>query len=504
MNNNNQAAASPRPRNKLKTVATVLILVLLAASAASLWFTLTHKEIGINENGAKTMFVKNSTTELDLSDSGLAGISGIEKCDALTSLSLKGMGLSSFDELEQCDGLTYLNLCGNDLSIEQHEQLQTALPDCKIEWEVPIGGEKFHVDTTTVDLGTIDPADWKLLTHLPALTHAESAALSPSTELIELFHLLPDCTFNWQTEVCGKLYPCDTKKLDFNDFKITDFEKFKQELAFLPDLRKVELCRSGLKNSKMEELIATYPDVKFVWELTIGLWKIRTDVTNFSSANNAGIRHPEPDEWKQLKYLTDIISLDIGHNQQPADLSHLACLTKLRAIILDDCGIYNMSQLSSLVNLEYVEICENGIRDMSAVASWTKLKEINIADNWITDFSPLYDLPYLKRVWLGKNWAAHDQRAEILANLPEDVELNTYIGHNDYAMECSWNGEERPWRPIDYTKWGFTYDNPMNVREGSTAAEIWDNYSSANIDTTPVLEDWELEELAKAEAAKEG
>ena len=81
----------------------------------------------------------------------------------------------------------------------------------------------------------------------------------------------------------------------------------------------------------------------------MGEWTLRTDVTNFSTANLTKIPDPTYSEIEQLRYLTDIVALDLGHNNLPP-LDFLSGLTGLRSLILVDCGISDISPLATLVN----------------------------------------------------------------------------------------------------------------------------------------------------------
>lgn len=470
---------SSRIATKAKVIG-ILMMVCITLFAAMIYYFVNHTTIG----GEDVNFVHNiNITELDLSGTGITELSGIEKCKKLESLNLRDLSLSSVEVITECEKLKNVDLRGNDISIEKYDEIQAALPQCKILWDVPIGGEKYPSDTANINLNKIAVDDYKLLKYLTELSTVESSETELCAELLELYEARPNCTFNWLVTLCDKSYDCNTEKIDLNDVRVRDLEAFKQQLAYLPKLRKIELCRSGLSNKQMEELIAAYPDVKFVWEITMGAWTVRTDVTNFSTANIDGIAHPTRTQVAQVKYLTDLVALDLGHTLLPS-LEFLSELTSLRSLILVDCDITDITPLESLVNLEYVELFENRIEDISVVSKWTKLKEINLATNFIKDFSPLYECKMLERVWLGKNRKiTKKERSEILANLPEGVELNTYIYIYCGSTERNYNNpDERGWRPIDYRTWGFTYENPNNSTFERTTTE---NHSNANVDSTP-------------------
>ena len=71
--------------------------------------------------------------KLLLNDNQLTDVKGLEKLTQLKELSLSGNQLTDVKGLEKLTQLTYLNLYNNpDLTKAQIDQLQKALPKCKI------------------------------------------------------------------------------------------------------------------------------------------------------------------------------------------------------------------------------------------------------------------------------------------------------------------------------------------------------------------------------------
>ena len=72
----------------------------------------------------------------------------------------------------------------------------------------------------------------------------------------------------------------------------------------------------------METLQSNYPEKKFVWMIRIKNWEIRTDIKAFSTGNIeefdggyflGGGRNLHDEDTAALKYCTDLIALDLGH-----------------------------------------------------------------------------------------------------------------------------------------------------------------------------------------------
>lgn len=462
--------------------------VLLAASAGVFIYSYNdhHANIGggLFRSGYKC---RTDVTGLCLTDTGLDNIKGVGRCKALETLDLENMGLDDVSEAAECKTLKSLDLCGNDVSAEEYDELRAALPECDILWDVPLGGIRVRSDSESVDLANVPAEAYGLIEkYLPGIKSADASAVPLSAELSELYRALPDCSMSWNVDIGGSTVDCSTEKLDFNDVRLDDFENFRQQLAYLPALRKVELCRSGFSDEQMEQLMETYPEIKFVWEIYIGEWNLRTDVTSFSTANN-WLPKPAPEEWYKLRYLTDLVALDVGHQNLPEPLDYMSGLTNLRSIILWGDELHDLSPLASCVNIEFVELQHNKIDNIEIVRSWPHLKEINLCycQN-ITDPSPLYECKELKRCHMALNPKINTP--EFLAEYYEkfegvDMDMTLVSSDGKHAREAGLS-----WRPINYRSWGFQYDHPYNTPACLNIPWEYD-HSTANVDSTPKDDD---------------
>lgn len=225
--------------------------------------------------------------------------------------------------------------------------------------------------------------------------------------------------------------------LDFNHAKIASYDTFKLELGQFPFLNRVELCGSNLSNACMEDLQRTYPNVKFVWSIRLGnYWTIRTDQVAFST--NKG---PGPDltnsDTEQLKYCTDLVALDIGHNAV-SDISFVRYMPNLRILILVDNRVKDLTPIESCKNLVYLETFVNPITDITPLTNLVNLIDVNISYNRFCDIQPLLNKPRLERLFVSHTGLSMEQIQELQAEYPNI--------HVEYQVTQSIDGG---WRKLD-------------------------------------------------------
>lgn len=90
-----------------------------------------------------------------------------------------------------------------------------------------------------------------------------------------------------------------------------------------------------------------------------------------------------------LEYAKNLYTLELGDNQDIADVSPLAGLTNLRRLVLNQNRIADISPLAGLVNLTELDIHHNRIRDISPLSEMTKMRRLAIRENPISDLGPL-------------------------------------------------------------------------------------------------------------------
>ena len=291
---------------------------------------------------------------------------------------------------------------------------------CDFIWQMVLCGKTVTSDVIELTLDAPSAAE---LQKLRLFDQLESVTVENCTEhdaLLEIANILPECQFTWSVELCGvEILSTDTHA-DIADRTVDDLDAFSAKLAYLPSLQYIDMCRCGLSNEQMEILMGLYPDIKFVWEITFGnspvFWTVRTDITCFSSLGM--IRCSDEQLSPLLKYCTDLVALDLGH-QNISDLTPFSRLTKLKVLILGDTYIDDLSPLAALTELQYIEIFSCRFTDVSVLAELPNLIDVCIGGNNIEDITPFLSMTQLKTLWIPNCGLSIEERDMLTQALPD-------------------------------------------------------------------------------------
>lgn len=281
--------------------------------------------------------------------------------------------------------------------------------------------------------------------------------------LLVLLCCLPAATFA-QAEaatLCGVPVPAGAASIDLGEAKMGSLNTFMEEIAQFPTLTQVDMYNSRVNKEQMATLTERFPNIRFGWTLRFGKWRVRTDVTAFSTHNSTHSQAYTTQVFEVLKYCRDLHALDLGHNMVN-DISFLTELKHLKILILADNSVVDISPLAQLKELEYVEMFRNHITDLSPLAQLPNLTDVNMCRNFgIKDASALLNCPKLERVWLAYCGIDEAQQASLRAALPNAVFNFTVFSstaggwreHHRYfdVVEMFRTRVYQPWTPVDGT-----------------------------------------------------
>ena len=160
-----------------------------------------------------------------------------------------------------------------------------------------------------------------------------------------------------------------------------------------------------------------FPSVNVVFSVEIAGYNFMSDTVLFHCPLLRD-KHTE-----RLKYLPDILYLDIGHNRYITNVDFIKYLPKLQIVILSITKIKDISVLAGCPDLEYVELLNTYIEDLTPLSGLKKIEYLNIGDMPnVKDISPIYGLTSLKMVRICMRTFNHvpkSQVSELKAALPE-------------------------------------------------------------------------------------
>lgn len=451
---------------KKLSAAIAAIISVLALLGCALWLCSTYTLVG---SGANRVICRTGALEIDLSGSSLTSLDGIERVRGLELLDVRGAAIEP-EEIEwlgrvlpECDvlwsvpfssgavdcdaaGLVLTGATEHDLELvrcmtslerleitecELYEQIFALREqlECEVSWSVYIDGTAYPSDTAELTLGAVEAADAAKLRWLPELRYVDATACAQYAELTEVSALLPECELVWQCEIFGKVVRSTDKLLDISGTAVKDLDAFRAELdeklCRLPGLEKIDMCGCGVSDEDMAALRDSYPQVKFVWLVSFGpanhRYTVRTDVTCFSTLLGKSRTYcGDEDDYKELfLYCTDLVALDMGHNDI-ADISLISNLKKLQMLIMTDNKIVDLSPLTACEDLFFLEFNKNRVNDITPLTQMKNLKYVTLHYNRVEDITPLYNEQGLEILVLSENFdIPRAQKNELVEALPD-------------------------------------------------------------------------------------
>lgn len=354
---------------------------------------------------------------LDLSGGDLSLLDELVEYPKLETLDLTGMDLSKATEsdiqkLLSSKRLEFLDLHDTKVSVENFDILKAGLPGCKIAWQVPIGGKRYEYDRTHLVFDDLQMKDHAMLSYFDNLQSVDMLGMNSSlASMQDLAEMYPDIRFDFSftlKEMGLKDIHCDSQMtmLDLNNIEVTDLDTLREYLVFLPRLEQLEMCDSGPSNEEMAALREDFPDIKVVWMIHMSYHAVRTDVVAYSTLSSAfESRKVQTEEAQQLKYCTDLLALDIGH-QNVTDLSFLSELPNIRVLIIADNNVTDLSPIANCKHLRYLEMFMNyNAETLEPLRDLTELEYINMCFVYALPFDVFLGMPNLKKLWItGCDW----------------------------------------------------------------------------------------------------
>ncbi len=360
-----------------------------------------------------------------------------------------GMNDGDIRSLAALKNVEILDLSGSEVNDETYDYLKEKLPGCRIVRKVSFDGTQYLNTDTSVKLSADffdkENAETELarLRYFDSLSEIDAFACEDSDVLLDLRQRFPQYTVRWYTRMFDKKFDTAAAEIDLSKkkYSLDEFMKaFDKSFSRFSNLKKVYMMDCDLSNLQMEKLMARYPDIKFVWYVRFAHYKVRTDAVAFSTLIAL---HEEADKLNEdtmeplFKYCTDLVSLDIGHCHC-RDISALANLKQLRALIIMNNNVIDISPFAELTKLEFLEMNGNYVKNIEPLSGLKNLKMVNLyGSSEIKDLSPLYNHPNLEIVLFDKNVPKAEQQRFIESN----PDCNSF-----FAVESEGRTTNVPWR----------------------------------------------------------
>lgn len=304
------------------------------------------------------------------------------------------------------------------LSLQQIDALKEAYPHVLFSYTVVIADCKFSPEDTSLDLSgltaeQVDEAIGKL-DLLPGaaeanLMKADGTCSLSIQDVKKLQDAAPRIFFHYSFDLFGKTVSTADEVIEYDEVNIGNEGEtaIRDALDILKNCRYIKFDDCGIDSTVMAGIRDDYPDVKVVWRIHVGKYSLLTDETMMRLTFVL-----ENDNVSELKYCTDIVYMDVGHNDWLSDFSFISYMPNLECAIVSGSCINDLSVFENCRNLVWLEMCYCGhTKDLSPLKGLKNLKYLNISYTSISDVTPLDEAPLERFVCLGIGLSGEERNA---------------------------------------------------------------------------------------------
>ena len=371
----------------------------------------------------------------------VGGISWDESADSLEVTDPDVEELSR--QIPYLKKLTSVHLSGQLPEAEALFQLRDSFPHIRFVWEVEAGPLTIDCTAEALDLRgmalSYDEA-LRILSLLPDLKEVDMRGCGlTDAEMMALANSVPECFLLWEMEAFDMKFSTDIIELDISGIKMDSPEPIERLLPYLKKLEKVYMSHCGLDDETMDALNKRHPSVRFIWSVYIKGYYISTDATYFYPHKlNPELQVGTLDLYP-LRYCTDMICIDIGHQTAVYNCDWAAFMPELKYLIIAHTSISDLSPLVNCKKLTYLEIFLLPLTDYSPLVELTALEDLNMGCTY-ADPAPIAKMTWLKNLWWFDAYAygkpcsgAEELLAEALPNTVQKyhIEHSTAGGWRD-------------------------------------------------------------------------
>ena len=155
------------------------------------------------------------------------------------------------------------------LSAAEFEELQKALPDCRIIWSIPMAGQYFDSSAESITLGEFSLEDAEMLVYFENLKTLDASQSDSYMSCLRAEELLPDCDVRWSISLGGESFEPDAELVGLVGNPVTAAE-LHEKLAYFSAAKTVSLGETSLCREEITALREAFPDISFEHTVIIG------------------------------------------------------------------------------------------------------------------------------------------------------------------------------------------------------------------------------------------
>lgn len=309
--------------------------------------------------------------------------------------------------------------------------LKERYPQYLVDYTVELEGTNFSGQTKEITLTTGAYSVFeKAIKYLPLLENITVEALAEDAEgVYTLLSENPQIHCNWRFPLFGLSCSNDQTHLDLSGIVMESADAVNTALKYFDNLQEVAMHDCDVPNEQIAAMAEAYPQTKFVWTVSIGDIRLKTDVVTFMPYKFR--REVNDEDCQNLIYCTDLECVDLGH-MPVSTIDFLKNCTKMKYLLIGDTEVTDLSACANMPELLFLEMFMCHVEDLSPLVECKKLEDLNVGASHIGDVTPLCEMTWLKHLWAKRCFITWNERQQIKSALTETV-LNFKAGTSSTA-----------------------------------------------------------------------
>ena len=303
---------------------------------------------------------------------------------------------------------TEADLRGVALTAEEYRALTEEMPDCRILWDIPIGGSSYDCTAQSITVGDFTENEIPMFSLFEDLQSVDARSARCYGQILLLQQNLPDCHIQWEVQLGSAVFSPDSTLLILAETGVSSRELVANLRYFSEDAR-VELGSLPLTGEDRAALKDKYPAMDFVWNVDISGKVLSSEETHLSFAGES----------------VDAASLTAAASQ----------FGNLQEIDLTGCG-WNLEQLLALQQQCPGALIRSQL-DLYGKTVSTDAQEIDLSGISISDTSAIEQalplMPNLKKVIMS-DCGISNEDMDALNNRHEQVQFVWTVYFSVYAL----------------------------------------------------------------------
>ncbi len=395
-----------------------IVVVLILASAA-----LAARLLFAFPGGAP---VSRSATEIDLNGAGIKSTGELMKLRAPKKMDLRGNEISAEDfaalsaafpdceilwdvplggvgEVYDClsesvsvpvfhpdkaklyalmPNLREIDLRDAMLTVEDFKVLQSAVPNCRIIWNIPIAGQSFDSTAESITLSDFSVSDAENFAFFENLKLLDTADGTSYAAYLVVETLLPDCEVKWSVALGNMRCDPEAEKLELAGSGVTVSELINR-IGLFANIERVELGEVDFSDTELEQLCACFPGLPINYNVELwGRTFFSLDEKLFLRGDDMGHR----ELIDAARHFVEVEEIDLRETAYTAEELIAVAEAYPGAFILADVELYGKQFCTDVeeIDLSGIEISDTAEIE-NALVLFPNLKKVIMCDCGIYD-----------------------------------------------------------------------------------------------------------------------